>query len=61
MSSTQGHPPFFFRGGGVGRWGGKEKKPKKKRRPGTPASLLWGPETTRHEPKINMAEKLVVK
>ena len=29
------------------------------RRPGTPASLLWSLETTRHEPKINMAEKLV--
>ena len=31
----------------------------KKRRPGTSFSLLWSPETTRHEPKINMAEKLV--
>ena len=31
----------------------------KKKRPGIPASLLWSPEKTRHEPKINMAEKLV--
>ena len=43
-----------------------EKKKLKKRkitrfgrRPGTPASLLWNLETTRHEPKINMAETLV--
>ena len=40
----------------------KKKKNHKKsgnKRPGTPASLLWSLETTRHEPKINMAEKLV--
>ena len=43
----------------------KKKKLKKRkitrfgRRPGTPASLLWNLETTRHEPKINMAETLV--
>jgi len=43
----------------------KKKKPKKNhkktqnRRPGTPDSLLWSLETTRHGPKINMAEKLV--
>jgi len=43
----------------------KEHPPKKRvtktsrnRRPGTLASLLWSPETTRHELKINMAEKL---
>ena len=36
--------------------GGKKKK---KKRPDTPASFLWTPETTRHEPKISMAEKLV--
>ena len=44
----------------------KKKKTKKKkrrrtlgnRRPGTSASLLWSLETTRHEPKINMAEKV---
>ena len=29
------------------------------RRPGTPAALLWSLETTRQEPKINMAEELV--
>ena len=29
------------------------------RRPGTPDSLLWSLETTRHGHKINMAEKLV--
>ena len=29
------------------------------RRPGTPASLLWSLGTTGHEPKINMAEKVV--
>ena len=43
----------------------KKKKLKKRkitrfgRRPGTPASLLWNLETTRHKPKINMAETLV--
>ena len=34
-------------------------KKSRKRRPGTPALLLWSLETRRHEPKINMAEKLV--
>jgi len=29
------------------------------RRPGTSASLLWSLQITRHEPKINMAEKLI--
>ena len=43
--------------GSVGRV--EKKKNLKKRMPGTPASLLWSPETTRHEPKINMAEKSV--
>ena len=43
--------------GSVGRV--EQKKTKKKRRPGTPVSLLWSPEKTRHEPKINTAEKLV--
>ena len=46
----------------IGSVGGIEKKNHKKsrnRRPGTPASLLWSLETTRHDPKINMAEKLV--
>ena len=27
---------------------------------GTPASLLWNLETTRHKTEINMAEKLIV-
>ena len=46
----------------LGRAMGLEKKNHKKswnRRPGTSASLLWSLETTRHDPKINMAEKLV--
>ena len=37
----------------------KSHKKSRNRRPGTPASLLWSLETTRHDPKINMAEKLV--
>ena len=45
---------FLILGQSVGL---KKKKPKK--RPGTSASLLWSPETTRHESKINMTEKLV--
>ena len=47
---------FLILGRSVGL---KKNKTKQKRRPGTPASLLWRRETTRHEPKINMAEKLV--
>ena len=63
-----GHPPplFFFRltsnaflTGSVGRIEKKNHEKSRKRRPGTPASLLWSLETRRHEPKINMAEKLV--
>ena len=45
--------------GSVGQVEKKKKKPLKKRRPGTPASLVWSLERTRHEPKINMVEKLV--
>ena len=30
-----------------------------KQAPGIPGSLFWSPETKRHEPKINTAEKLV--
>ena len=71
-TEKKGHPLFFFRLasnafsdiGSVGRSVRLKKKPKKRkkslnRRPGTPASLLWSLETTRHEPKINMAETLV--
>ena len=46
----------------LGRSVGLKKKKRKSlgnRRPGTPPSLLWSLETTRHEPKINMAEKVV--
>ena len=64
-------PPFFFPFSvecvswyWVDRSDWKKKNLKNKitrfgGRPGTPASLLWSLETTRHEPKINMAEKLV--
>ena len=62
-------PPFFFRltsNAFLTGWvSGIEKKKEayhkksRKRRPGTPALLLWSLETRRHEPKINMAEKLV--
>ena len=50
--------------GSVGRVKKKQKNKKnhkkpRKGRPGTPGSLLWILETTTHEPKINMAEKLV--
>ena len=37
----------------------KTKKKSQNRRPGTPASLLWSLETTRHEHKIYMAEAFV--
>ena len=56
---------FLLYIGSVGRIE-KKKKPyiknhrkSRNRRPGTQASLLWSLETTRQEPKINMAEKLV--
>ena len=61
-------PPFFFRLasneftdiGSVGRIENKKnQRTLGNRRPATPASLLWSLETTRHEPKINMAEKVV--
>ena len=60
--------PFFSNAfpdiGSVGQI--KKKKLKKHKkcqngRPGTTASLLWRLETTRHEPKFNMAEKDDVK
>ena len=69
---TYAIPPFFrlasnafpdFRS--LGLIEKKKKKPKRvtkksrNRRPGISASLLWSPETTRHETKINMADKLV--
>ena len=53
---------FLILGRSVGL---KKKKPKKKsqeksrnRKPGTPTSLPWSLETTRREPKIDMAEKM---
>ena len=56
-------PPFFCFAlsafPDIGSVGLKNKTLKKKGRPSTPVSLLWSPETTRHEPKINMVEKLV--
>ena len=63
--SVPGHPPCVS-WYSVHRSDWKKKKKLKKRkitrfgrRPGTPASLLWNLETTRHKPKINMAETLV--
>ena len=68
-TEKKGHPLFFRLAsnafsdiGSVGQI--EKKKPKKRkkslnRRPGTPASLQWSLETTRHEPKINMEETLV--
>ena len=61
--------PFFSNAfpdiGSVGQIKKKKLKKKHKKsqngRPGTTASLLWRLETTRHEPKFNMAEKDDVK
>ena len=60
----QAIPPAFPDIRSIGRIEKKKKLKKRKitrfgRRPGTPASLLWNLETTRHKPKINMAETLV--